>query len=299
MSSETTATMVGVGFLGRFRGPVAKSLAWTITRYTMLAGLSLVFLFPFWWMVSSSLKSQTEIFQVPPTLLPESPRWQNYLDVFTEQPFARHMFNSIYLALGVTAAVLLISAVSGYAFARLRFRGRSVLFVLFLAALMMPAEVTIVPLFSLMRSIGAGDTHVPLLLIPAFGPPAVFGAFLMRQFFSTIPREPEEAAMVDGLGHFGTFRRIALPMARPALGALGIVTFLHSWNMLLEPLVFIDNVDLYTVPLSLNSFTNPYGVPIWHLQLAATSMSVIPMVAAFFIARRHFVEGLAFGAVKG
>jgi multiple sugar transport system permease protein len=270
----------------------------TTARYLFLTVLSLVFMFPFWWLVTSSLKGPSEIRQTPPTFLPESPRWQNYVEVFTYQPFARHLFNSIYLGVVVTIGVLAISAISGYAFARLRFRGRSVIFVVLLVALMMPTEVTIVPLFSLMRSLGLVNTHVPLILIPIFGPQTILGAFLMRQFFLQLPRETEEAGMVDGLGHLGVFLRLALPLARPALGALAIVTFLYSWNLLLEPLVFIDDPDLYTVPLGLNSYTDSYGVPIWHLQLAATSISIVPMVVAFLVARRQLIVSFAFTAGK-
>lgn len=267
-------------------------------RYTALIGLSIVFLFPFWWLITSSLKGPNEIFRVPPTLLPESPRWENYQELFTFQPFARHLFNSVYLALVVTAGIIVICSASGYAFARLRFRGRSVLFVILLAALMMPSEVMIVPLFSLMRELGVINTHLPLILIPMFGPSAVFGTFLMRQFFLSIPREPEEAGMVDGLGHFGVFWRITLPMARPALGALSIVTFLYSWNLFLEPLVFVDDVELYTVPVGLNSYTTVYGLPVWHLQLAATSLSIAPMFIAFLVARRQLMKSFAFTAGK-
>lgn len=267
--------------------------------YVVLGLLSIPFVFPFWWMITSSLKSSTEIFAFPPTLLPTTWRWQNFVDVFTYQPFARHYFNSLYIAVVVTTSTIFISSLAGYAFARIKFKGKTLIFLVLLSALMMPTEVTIIPNFFLMSSLGLVDTHIPLILLPVFGANGVVGTFLMRQFFLSLPREIEDAAMIDGLNRFGIFWRIALPIARPAIGTLAILSFLYSWNLFLEPLVFVNDLGLFTLPLSLNNYNDTYGLPIWHLQLAATTLSVIPVLVVYVLAQRQIVEGFTLSGVKG
>lgn len=267
--------------------------------YGTLILLSLPFIFPFWWMMTSSLKLATEIFAFPPTLLPKTWRWQNFVDVFTYQPFARHYFNSLYIAALVTAGTIFVSSLAGYAFARIRFKGKNLIFLVLLSTLMMPTEVTIIPNFFLMTFLGWLNTHVPLIVLPVFGANGVVGTFLMRQFFLSLPQEIEDAAMIDGLGRFGIFWRIALPIARPALAALAILSFLYSWNLFLEPLVFVNDLNLFTLPLSLTNFTDTYGLPIWHLQLAATTLSVIPVLIVYVLAQRQVVESFTLSGVKG
>ncbi|MEX2534268.1 MAG: carbohydrate ABC transporter permease [Trueperaceae bacterium] len=267
--------------------------------FASLLLLALPFVFPFWWMITSSLKSASEVFAFPPTILPETWQWRNFVDVFGYQPFARQYFNSLYIAALVTAGTILVSSLAGYAFARIRFPASSLIFLLLLSALMMPSEVTIVPNFFFMTFLGWVNTHIPLIVLPIFGANGVVGTFLMRQFFLSLPGEIEEAAMIDGLGRFGIFWRIALPIARPALGALAIISFLFSWNLFLEPLVFINDLELFTLPLALNNFTDNYGLPIWHLQLAATTLSVLPVLVVYIIAQRQVVESFAMSGVKG
>ncbi|MCP4456673.1 MAG: carbohydrate ABC transporter permease, partial [Cytophagales bacterium] len=181
-----------------------------------------------------------------------------------------------------------------------RFRGSNFLFILLLSSMMMPIEVTIIPNFFFMKILNWNDSHLPLIVIPILGARAVFGTFMMRQYFLTLPSEIEDAARIDGLNRFGIFWHIALPLGRPAMGAVAILTFLHTWNSYLEPLVFIDDLKLFTLPLSLNNFTDSYGLPLWHLQLAATTLSVIPILLVFIVAQRQFIESFTFsGAVKG
>lgn len=255
--------------------------------------LLLPLVFPFLWMISSALKSPAEIFGFPPRLVPAAPAWDNLRQVFLFQPFARQIYNSVYIATLVALATCTLSLLSGYAFARLRFPGRNVLFVVFLSALMMPSEVTLVPNFQFMQKLGLVDTHVPLILLPVFGATGVTGIFLMRQFLSALPKEVEEAAMLDGLGRLGILVHIVLPLARPMLGAVGIIAFLASWNSFLEPLVFLNRQELFTVPLALSGFTDTSGNPIWNLQMAATAISTLPVLAAYLFARRQITEGLA------
>ena len=289
-------TRVRQGIKGRAR---FRRSSITALWYVSLALLSIPFIFPFWWMITSSFKSATEIFTFPPTLLPTTWRWQNFVDVFAYQPFARHYFNSLYIAVIVTAGTIFVSSLAGYAFARIKFRGKTFIFLALLSALMMPTEVTIIPNFFLMSSLGLVDTHIPLILLPVFGANGIVGTFLMRQFFLSLPQEIEDAAMIDGLNRFGTFWRIALPIARPAIGALAILSFLYSWNLFLEPLVFVNDLKLFTLPLSLNNYNDTYGLPIWNLQLAATTLSVIPVLIVYVLAQRQIVESFTLSGVKG
>jgi multiple sugar transport system permease protein len=266
-------------------------------KYSFLVILSLPFIFPFWWMLTSSFKPISEIL-AQPTLLPRTWRFQNFIDIFTYQPYARHYFNSAYIAILVTIGTLAISAMAGYAFARIRFPGNNILFIMLLSAMMMPSEVTIIPNFFLFKALNLTNTHVPLIILPILGGGGVLGIFIMRQFYLELPRELEEAAMLDGLNRWGIFWKIALPLSRPALGAVAILTFLFNWNSFLEPLVFINDLDLFTLPLSLNNFNDPYGLPLWHLQLAATTLSIFPILLVYLIAQKQVVNTMALTGVK-
>ena len=199
----------------------------------------------------------------------------------------------------VTLGTLVVASMAGYAFARIRFRGQNVLFLVVLTGLLIPSEVTIVPLFRMFNSLGLIDTHWPLILVPIFGAPSVLATFIMRQFFITLPGELEDAARIDGLGRFGTFYRVALPLARPALGAVAIFTFLHSWNLYLEPIVFLSSTDKFTLPQALTQYVDAYGGPMWNVQLAAVTLTALPVLIVFVIAQRQFIEGLAHTGLKG
>src|SRR5689334_23616610 len=267
--------------------------------YGALCVLSIPFLFPSWWMFTSSFKPVNDVFAFPPSLLPTSASVEAYREAFTLQPFAQQYFNSAYIAVVVTLGTLAVSTMAGYAFARIRFRGANVLFVVILTGLLIPSEVTIVPLFQLFLKLGLTDTHWPLIVVPILGAPSVLATFIMRQFFITLPRELEEAARVDGLGHPGTFWRVALPLARPALAAVAIFTFLHSWNLFLEPVVFLSTPEKFTLPQALTQYVDAYGGPMWNVQLAAASLTTLPVLIVFVFAQRQFVEGLATSGLKG
>ncbi|MEU3166552.1 carbohydrate ABC transporter permease [Streptosporangium sp. NPDC006930] len=267
--------------------------------YGVLCVLCVPFVFPTWWMVTSSLKPVSEIFAFPPRLLPADWDFSAYGQVFRLQPFAGQYFNSLYIALVVTAGTMAVAAMAGYAFARIRFPGQNVLFVVVLLGLLIPSEVTIVPLFQMFHGLGLTDTHWPLILVPILGAPGVLATFIMRQFFISLPGELEEAARVDGLGRFGTFYRVALPLARPALGAVAIFTFLHSWNLYLEPIVYLSSPEKFTLPQALTQFVDAYGGPMWNVQLAAASMTALPVLVVFVLAQRQFIEGLAHTGLKG
>ncbi|GAA4514145.1 MULTISPECIES: carbohydrate ABC transporter permease [Nonomuraea] len=270
-----------------------------LALYGALCALCVPFVFPTWWMVTSSVKPISDIFSFPPSLLPGRWDFSSYGRVFELQPFAQQYWNSLYIAAVVTVGTMAVAAMAGYAFARIRFPGQNALFVVVLVGLLIPSEVTIVPLFQMFHTAGLTDTHWPLILVPILGAPSVLATFIMRQFFIALPGELEEAARVDGLGRFGTFARVALPLARPALGAVAIFTFLHSWNLYLEPIVYLSTPANFTLPQALTQFVDAYGGPMWNVQLAAASMTALPVLVVFVLAQRQFIEGLAHTGLKG
>jgi len=267
--------------------------------YSLLLIIAIPFIFPTWWMFTASLKPIEEVFAFPASLIPNDFQISNYAEVFRLQPFLRQYWNSMFIAIIVTIISVTISTMGGYAFARISFKWRSKLFVILLSALLMPAEVTLIPIFRLMVNAGLSDSFFPIILIPAFGAHAVVGLFLMRQFFLDFPNELEEAAEIDGLSRWRVFTKIALPLSGPALASLAIISFLYSWNLFLEPLVFLTEPNKYTLPVVLPQFTDTYGAPIFNVQLAATSLSVIPVMIVFVMAQRHFIRGITMTGLKG
>ena len=266
--------------------------------YSLLLIIAVPFIFPTWWMFTASLKPIEEVFSFPASLIPNDFQISNYAEVFRLQPFLRQYWNSMSIAIVVTIISVTISTMGGYAFARISFKWRSKMFVILLSALLMPAEVTLIPIFRLMVKSGLSDSFFPIILIPAFGAHAVVGLFLMRQFFLDFPAELEEAAEIDGLSRWRVFTKIALPLSGPALASLAIISFLYSWNLFLEPLVFLTEPNKYTLPVVLPQFTDTYGAPIFNVQLAATSLSVIPVMIVFVMAQRHFIRGITMTGIK-
>ena len=266
--------------------------------YSLLLIIAVPFIFPTWWMFTASLKPIEEVFAFPASLIPNDFQISNYAEVFRLQPFLRQYWNSMSIAIVVTIISVTISTMGGYAFARISFKWRSKMFIILLSALLMPAEVTLIPIFRLMVKSGLSDSFFPIILIPAFGAHAVVGLFLMRQFFLDFPAELEEAAEIDGLSRWRVFTKIALPLSGPALASLAIISFLYSWNLFLEPLVFLTEPNKYTLPVVLPQFTDTYGAPIFNVQLAATSLSVIPVMIVFVMAQRHFIRGITMTGIK-
>ncbi|HAP56248.1 MAG: carbohydrate ABC transporter permease [Sphaerochaeta sp.] len=266
--------------------------------YWLLMGiLTILFVYPFWWMVVNSLNVSAEIFGAP-KLLPTSWAFSNYRDIFTVQPFARHYANTLAVALLGTFGNVLLSALAGYAFARMRFPFRNAAFLLLLTALMMPIEVTIIPLFFQMHSWGAHDTLTPLVLLAIFGSQGAFSTFMLRQFYVTVPNELEEAARIDGLNPLGIFVRIMLPVAVPVLSSVAILAFIAVWNTYLEPLVFLSSLEKFTLPLSLTNFNDTYGLPQWHLQLAATTLSILPIMVVYLIFQQKVSDAMVNSGLK-
>ncbi|HEY0854814.1 MAG TPA: carbohydrate ABC transporter permease [Devosia sp.] len=270
-----------------------------VALYGLLCVLAIPFVFPTWWMVTSSVKPISDIFAFPPEIIPRAFDWSTYGEVFRLQPFAQQYWNSCYIAALVTIGTMVVSSFAGYAFARIKFPGANLIFMVVLLGLLIPSEVTIVPLFQMFLKWGMVNTHWPLVLVPIFGAPSVFATFVMRQFFIALPVELEEAARVDGLGRFGIFWRIALPLAKPALAAVAIFTFLHSWNLYLEPIVFLTTPQNFTLPQALTQYVDAYQGPMWNIQLAAATLTALPVLVVFIFAQRQFIEGLAHTGLKG
>ena len=267
--------------------------------YVALVLLAIPIIWPFWWMITSAFKKTYEIFSYPPSLLPHTWNWQNFSDAFTYQPFARQYINSLYIAILVTIGTLIFSSLAGYAFARIPFWGSSVIFLVLLSALMMPPEVTILPNFLMMQKLNLINTHIPLIILPILGSNGVMATFMMRQFFLNLPKELEEAARIDGLDRPGIFWRVIIPNAKPALAAVAILSFLYSWNSFLEPLIYLNDIKLFTLPLALRNFTDAYGQPLWNIQLAATVMAVVPVLIFYILAQKQVVESFSFSGTKG
>ena len=281
-------------------GPAGPRGRWRRIGFYLLAAVAaLPLVFPLWWMVSSSLKHAAEVFAFPPTLWPSNPQWGNYLEVFEHGPFLIQMWNSTYIAVLNVVGVVFLASLAGYAFARIRFRGRTALLLLLLSALFMPIEVTIIPLFRIFSGLGWIDTHLPLIIAPWFGPFMALAVFIMRQGFLTLPVELEEAALIDGLGRFGIYWRIAMPLMKPSLAAVAILGLINSWNKFLEPLVYVPSTAKFTVPIALTQYVTTEGGPIWEVQMAATTLSILPLVIIFIFAQRYFIEGLASSGLKG
>ncbi|TKJ47533.1 sugar ABC transporter permease [Candidatus Aerophobetes bacterium Ae_b3a] len=249
---------------------------------------------PFIWMLSTSLKSLNEVFVFPPTLFGESLRWNNYLQISDRFPFSIFFLNSMKIAVLVTAGQLFTCSLGGYSFARLKFPGRDIIFLLYLATLMIPYFVIVIPIFIMMRSFGWVDTHYALIVPGLF---SAFGTFLMKQFFLTIPRELEDAAKIDGCTPFGIYRRIFLPLSKPALAALGIFTFMWSWNDFLAPLIFLNTITKRTIPLGLAVMQGLYSTD-WPSLMAASVLSVMPIIIVFLCAQEFFVKGITLSGLK-
>ena len=264
--------------------------------HTLLVVVAIVFLGPLVYAVSTSLKPADEVFTPAPHLFGSEIRWTNYADAFTFAPFDRYFLNSLFVAVAGTLVVVVASSMSAYAFARLKFRGREQLFVLFLGTLMVPQEVLIVPMYWLMQSLGWVDSYWALILPWAF---TAFGTFLLRQFFLTVPAELEEAARVDGCGPFRSFLRIMLPLARPAIAVLTVFTFISFWGSFLWPLIIINSVeDKGTVPLGLAQFVGQQGTQ-WNLMMAASIMAMLPTVLLVVLLQKHLVRGLLVTGLGG
>ncbi len=277
-------------------------------RRAILIGLliagGVLMMAPFLWMITTSLKTRAEVFVAPPTLLPIVPQWQNYPDMWSALPFGTFFLNSVKLAALNTLGQLVSCSMAAFAFAALRFRFRTPLFAILLVTLIIPFQVVLVPNFILYRLLPhpfstSGNwigTQEPLWVGAFLG--GAFGTFLLRQFFLAIPHELADAARVDGANPWQIYRHIYLPLAKPALATLAIFTFMWTWNDLIDPIIYLRDIDSLTVTAGLSLFQGQY-IGRWPLLMAGALVSVIPMIVLFIVAQRHFVRGIALTGIKG
>lgn len=264
---------------------------------TALTLISILVVLPFAWMVSTSLKTTAEMVAFPPRFIPKDVQWSNYKDAWNALPFRTFFVNSAIVAVLTTIGATLTSSMGGYSFARLRFPGRDRIFLAYLATMMIPFPVLMIPLFVISRRFGLIDTLWGLIL------PAVFtawGTFLVRQFILTLPRDLEDAARIDGASFFRIYRDIILPLIRPVVATLGIFTFLSAWNDFLWPLLMISSTDNKTLPLGLAMFNSRAAIRTpWNLIMAASTFSIIPVLLVFIVGQRYYVRGIALSGLKG
>jgi multiple sugar transport system permease protein len=269
-----------------------------ISLYIVLAILALIFLFPFFWMVASSLKTNQAATADPTQIIPPVAQWHNYADAWRVISFPRETLNTLIMAGGVTLGQILIAALAGYAFARIKFIGRDAIFVIFLATLIVPFQVLFVPIYLMLSKLGWINTYLALI-IPTLGNP--FAIFIFRQFFLTVPVELEEAMLIDGAGYLRIFRSLMLPLSTPAVATVFILTFLAEWNSLLKPLVFATSNNMYTLQVGLSFLNRGAFVtePRVAWLLAGVTMVIIPPVIVFLLIQRRFVESIAATGLKG
>lgn len=277
--------------LGRLRRATAGSLL----LYAALLVGAILTLTPFLWTLSTSLKTPQTVFSIPPTLIPRPVYWQNYTDALNAAPLFRFLWNSAFLATTITVLRLATCSMAAYAFGRLRFPGRDTLFLLFLGTMMIPEHVTLIPNFVLMKFLHFYNTYKALILPSAF---SVFGTFLLRQYFMTLPYELEEAARIDGCSRIGSFVRIILPLSKPALATLGVLTFKGIWNWFLWPLVMLNDYKAFPIQVGLAFFQGQVTVR-WGPLMAGTTLAMLPVLIVFFLGQKHFIQSMALAGLGG
>lgn len=262
---------------------------------TILIILSFLVLLPFLWMLSSSIKVDNEVFSVPIQWIPTHPRWANFKDLWKQISFLTYYKNTVKLSVIITLVQLFTSSFAAYGFAKMKFPGKNILFIGYIATIAIPWQVYMVPQFIMMKKVGLVDTHLSIILLQAF---TAFGVFLLRQFYFSIPEEISEAARIDGLSEYGIYFRIILPLSKPALATLTIFTFVNTWNDYLGPMLYLNSNELKTIQLGLQMFITQYDAQ-YGLIMAASVVSVIPVIILFLLTQKFFIEGIATTGLKG
>ncbi|MGM7721666.1 carbohydrate ABC transporter permease [Metabacillus sp. Hm71] len=264
--------------------------------YTLLILFSILFILPFVWLISTSLKHEAQAITYPPTIIPTDFDWANYQEVFQVVDFLRFYWNTIFITFFTVIGTILSSAIVGYAFARINGKGRNFWFVILLSTMMLPQQVTMIPQYIIFSKLDWVNTFLPLI-VPAFLGNAFF-IFLLRQFFKTIPRELEESAILDGCNTFGVFWRIVLPLSKPALITVAILSFMWTWNDFMNPLIYLNDPNKYTLALGIQMFNGQLNM-LWGPMMAASTLVILPLILLFFFAQKHFIEGIALSGIKG
>lgn len=264
-----------------------------------------VCLVPFYWLIRSSLMDMNQIFQFPLVWFPSPLRFENYVEALTALPFGRYFINTTFIVVSCVAGIIISCTLSAYGFSRIKWPGRDVVFAIVMTSIMLPYFATLIPSFVMWKSVGLVNTYVPLILPSWFGvgTASIFGGgmfniFLLRQFFRSLPKELDEAAFIDGAGHFRIFYSIIVPLSKPAIICTGLFTFLNTWNDFIGPLIYLNGEEKYTLQLGLRTFIGMYASQ-WHLMMAAATVVLIPVIILFLIGQKYFVEGIATTGIKG
>ncbi len=267
-----------------------------IFSYIILISLSIIFIFPLYWLVSSALKPDEQLFVFPPILIPHPVKWENYIKAVNYFPFFRYLVNTLIICGTNVFGVIISCSLVAYSFSRIKWPGRDFCFFLMLSTIMLPYQVTMIPLFIIFQRIGWTNTFKPLIIGSFFAP--AYYTFLLRQFFLTIPFELSEAAKVDGGSELFIYRSIILPLSKPALATVGLFTFIGNWNDFLGPLIYLHDESKYTLAIGLQSFLSEHGAE-WALLMAASSLTVFPIIVLFFLTQRTFIQGITLTGIKG
>ncbi len=293
--TRRTSRNIGEVLAGkRFSQSLAKAIA-----YAILSAGGLIMLMPFLWMVSSSLKDASKVFVYPPQWIPDPVRWENYVYVVTHVPLVKYLRNTVVIVVGCLLGQTITASMGGYAFSRLRWPGRDIVFGIILATMMLPNVVTMIPVFILFKELGWYNTFLPLI-VPAWFGGGGFNIFLLRQFFLGLPLDLDDAARIDGAGSWTIFLRIILPLSRPALAVVALLSFLGHWNDFMGPLIYLTNPNLRTLALGLNALQGlEWGRDMTELLMAASTLIIVPPMLLFFLFQGVFIQGVALTGIKG
>ena len=272
-----------------------QSKKWKVPFYVLMSALSLTMIFPFLWMVSTSFKFDTQVFTVPVEWIPDPVNLSNYTQVWVEEPFLLYYKNTVVVAVFATAGQVIISAMAAYAFSSIEFRGKHILFSLYLATMMVPWHTIMIPQYQIISRLGLTDAHAALILGQLA---SAFGIFLLRQFFLTVPRELMEAARIDGAGEGYIFSKVMLPLAKPALSTLIIFTFVQVWNDYTAPLIYLNTKEKYTIQLGLTFFQSEHTMQ-YTVIMAGTVCALIPIIITYLIFEKQITNGMVHSGLKG
>lgn len=272
-----------------------KLLMKDLLIYLLLIVGGILFITPFLWMLSTSLKGEAGLFDIPPQWIPNPIKWDNYPEALQSIPFLKYTMNTVFITVIAMAGAIASSSLVAYSFARLKWPGRDIWFIILLATMMLPGQVTMIPVFVMYKNLGWTNTYAPLTVPYFFG--SAFYIFLLRQFFRTIPMELSDSAKIDGCSEFRIYWKIILPLSKPALATVAIFTFMGVWNDFVGPLIYLNDTDKFTLALGLRSFQMQYGTR-WNLMMAAAIVAALPTLIIFFLCQKYFIEGITLTGIK-
>lgn len=273
---------------------LVKTRASKFILHILLILGSIFMLIPFFWMISSSLKTNGDLFAMPPIIFPENPAWENYSYMLSAAPWTRYFFNTAFITVMTIIGQIVTCSMGAYAFARLNFKGKNIMFYVYLGTMMIPFQVVMIPQFKIVNFLGLNDTHASLIVLGIFN---AFGTFLLRQFFLTIPKELEEAAKIDGCGYARIYWEVIMKNSKPAITTLVIMTFMYTWNDFLRPLIFLNDDTLWTLSMGLAKFQGTY-VTQWNQLMAGSLITMLPILIVYLFAQKYFVEGIVMSGMK-